>query len=167
MENVLETLLANCKQVAPIDCFYVSLYEYDSELITIPFYFENGAHTSGTPRDIQQDPGMIGEVIRNRKTIYLKDMYELVNPTPTPIQREKTSEPRSYIGIPLILRDKVIGVLSIQSYTANAYTRDQIRILEMIAVQAAIAIENARLYAEVQRLSIVDELTGSIDFTGM
>jgi diguanylate cyclase (GGDEF)-like protein len=39
--------------------------------------------------------------------------------------------------------------------------------MEMIAIQAAIAIENARLYSEVQRLSIVDELTGVYNYRGL
>ena len=75
--------------------------------------------------------------------------------------------PESYIGIPLLLRERVIGVLSIQNYREDAYTEDHIRILERIAVQAAIAIENARLYSEIQRLAIVDELTGIYNYRGL
>jgi diguanylate cyclase (GGDEF)-like protein len=61
----------------------------------------------------------------------------------------------------------VIGVLSIQNYRADAYTEDHISILERIAIQAAIAIENARLYAEIQRLTIIDELTGIYNYRGL
>jgi diguanylate cyclase (GGDEF)-like protein len=57
--------------------------------------------------------------------------------------------------------------MSIQSYRSNAYTEDQIRLLERIAVYAAIALENARLYAEVQRMAIVDELTGIYNYRGL
>jgi diguanylate cyclase (GGDEF)-like protein len=74
---------------------------------------------------------------------------------------------QSYIGIPLTLRDRVIGVLSIQNYRPDAYTEDHIRMLERIAIQAAIAIENARLYAEIQRLTILDELTGIYNYRGL
>jgi diguanylate cyclase (GGDEF)-like protein len=66
-----------------------------------------------------------------------------------------------------MLRERVIGVISIQNYRADAYTEDHIRILERIAIQAAIAIENARLYAEVQRLTIIDELTGIYNYRGL
>lgn len=167
MQTVLHTLLEQCQQVAQVDCFYVSLYDQTSELITIPYYYENGVHTTGVSRDIQQIPGLTGEVIRSRKAFYLDDMYDSDNPTPTRILHAGTKETRSYLGLPLILRDKVIGVLSIQSYRPAAYTQDQIKIMDMIAVQAAIAIENARLYAEVQRLSIVDELTGVYNYRGL
>jgi diguanylate cyclase (GGDEF)-like protein len=57
--------------------------------------------------------------------------------------------------------------MSVQSYEPNAYTTNQIRMLEAVAMQAAIAIENARLYGEVQRLAIVDELTGVYNFRGL
>jgi diguanylate cyclase (GGDEF)-like protein len=167
METVLRTLLEQCKLVAPVDCFYVSLYEESNELITIPFYYEDGQYSTGASRDIQQNPGLIGEVIRSRQTLYLEDTFESQYPTPTHILHSEGRETRSYIGLPLILRDKVIGVLSIQSYKPDAYTQSQIQIMEMIAIQAAIAIENARLYSEVQRLSIVDELTGVYNYRGL
>jgi len=169
METVLRTLLEQCQLVAPVDCFYVSLYDQDNELISIPFFYEDGQFSSGQSRDIQQNPGLTGEVIRSRQTLYLDDTFEseYLTSTPTGFLRVGGRETRSYIGIPLILRDKVIGVLSIQSYKTDAYTRHQIQIMEMIAVQAAIAIENARLYSEVQRLSIVDELTGVYNYRGL
>jgi diguanylate cyclase (GGDEF)-like protein len=58
------------------------------------------------------------------------------------------------------LRDRVIGVISIQTYYPDAYTQDQIRLLEIIATQAAIALENARLYTQAQYMAITDSLTG-------
>jgi diguanylate cyclase (GGDEF)-like protein len=167
MQTVLRTLLEQCQLVAKVDCFYVSLYDQTSELITIPFYYEDGQITSGPSRDIQQNPGLIGEVIRSRQTLYLDDTFDSQYPTPTGTLRARERDTRSYIGLPLVLRDKVIGVLSIQNYQPDAYTPHQIQIMEMIAVQAAIAIENARLYSEVQRLSIVDELTGVYNYRGL
>jgi len=49
----------------------------------------------------------------------------------------------------------------------GAYNKEQIRLLETVAVEAAIAIENARLYGEVQRLAIIDELTGVYNYRGL
>jgi diguanylate cyclase (GGDEF)-like protein/PAS domain S-box-containing protein len=167
MQTVLRTLLEQCMLVAPVDCFYVSLYDQANELITIPFFYEDGKYSTGDSRDIQQNPGLTGEVIRSRKTLYLDDTFDTEYLTPTKVLRLGGREARSYIGLPLILRDKVTGVMSIQSYKPDAYTRQQIQIMEMIAIQAAIAIENARLYSEVQRLSIVDELTGVYNYRGL
>jgi diguanylate cyclase (GGDEF)-like protein/PAS domain S-box-containing protein len=171
MEHVLKTLYDQCSQLVPIDIFYVALYDETNSLIHIPLFCEGGQYQVGPSRDINDRPGTIGAVIKARKTLYLNNVINdtiLSDTRPnqlTPSTLGKTS--RSYIGIPLTLRERVIGVLSIQNYRTDAYTEDQIRILERIAIQAAIAIENARLYAEIQRLAIIDELTGTYNYRGL
>jgi diguanylate cyclase (GGDEF)-like protein/PAS domain S-box-containing protein len=171
MEHVLKTLYEQCSQLVPIDIFYVALYDETNSLIQVPIFYEAGVYQAGPARDIDDRPGTIGAVIRSRKTLYLNNINNDTVLSDTHPQQlsanapEKTS--RSYIGIPLTLRERVIGVLSIQNYRADAYTEDHIRILERIAVQAAIAIENARLYSEIQRLAIVDELTGIYNYRGL
>ncbi len=171
MEHVLKTLYEQCSQLVPIDIFYVALYDETNSLIQVPIFYEAGLYQAGPSRDIDDRPGTLGAVIRSRKTLYLNNINnENVLSDTHPLQLsanapEKTS--RSYIGIPLTLRERVIGVLSIQNYRADAYSEDHIRLLERIAVQAAIAIENARLYSEIQRLAIVDELTGIYNYRGL
>lgn len=167
MENVLKTLHTQCSQLMPIDIFYVALYDEANSLIHIPMFYEHGQYQAGPSRDINDRPGTIGMVIRSRKPLYINNTTKSDT---LPFQQSVSllGKPiRSYIGIPLTLRERVIGVLSIQNYHADAYTEDHIRILERIAIQAAIAIENARLYAEVQRLAIIDELTGLYNYRGL
>ncbi len=167
MERVLKTLLEQCSLVAPIDIFYVALRDESSSMINIPLYYENGKYQVGPSRDIKEHPGLIGSIIRGRRTVYLHDT---IRPVTRPLRRETAefSKPvMSYVGIPLILRDQVIGVMSIQNYRPDVYAADQIRLLEHISVHAAIAIENARLYAEEQRLAIIDELTGIYNYRGL
>ena len=142
-----------------------TLHEQRS-LITVPLHYERGRYLTGTLRDVHERPGTIGDVIHTRKTIYLKDNIKLVTAPLNPNMLDEIRA-RSYIGIPLILREKVVGVMSIQSYRPQAYRESQIHMLERISVHAAIAIENARLYSEVQRLAIIDELTGIYNYRGL
>jgi signal transduction histidine kinase len=53
---------------------------------------------------------------------------------------------RSWMGAPLLIGDKVIGVLTADSFKVRGYTEEDARILQIFAGQAAIAIENARLF---------------------
>jgi diguanylate cyclase (GGDEF)-like protein/PAS domain S-box-containing protein len=171
MEHVLKTLHMQCSRLLPIDTFYVALYDEANSLIHVPLFYEDGIYQVGPSRDINDRPGTIGTIIRSRKTLYLNNITDntiLSFTRPHQLSVLLPKKPiRSYIGIPLTLRDRMIGVISIQNYRVDAYTEDHIRILEQIASQAAIAIENARLYAEVQRLAIIDELTGIYNFRGL
>ena len=59
-------------------------------------------------------------------------------------------ETRSEIALPLRVSGKVIGALDVQSMQTHAYSQDDVFVLSTLADQIAIAIENARLYAEAQ-----------------
>jgi GAF domain-containing protein len=58
---------------------------------------------------------------------------------------------RSELALPMRVRGRTIGVLDVQSTDPNAYTEEDTRILQVLADQLALAIENARLYNESQR----------------
>ncbi|HLF28575.1 MAG TPA: GAF domain-containing protein [Anaerolineae bacterium] len=66
-------------------------------------------------------------------------------------------EPLAYILIPIITRDKVLGVISVQSYTPNAFNEMHVAMLSAIASQSAVALDNTRLFAQERRRS--SELT--------
>jgi len=57
---------------------------------------------------------------------------------------------RSEVALPMVIRDKVLGVLDIQSDQPTAFNMDEIDVLQTLADQVAVAIENARLLEESQ-----------------
>lgn len=65
-----------------------------------------------------------------------------------------------WLGVPLIVQDRVIGMLALDSTRPGAFTGDHARLATAFADQVAIALENARLFEDVQRLAITDALTG-------
>lgn len=58
---------------------------------------------------------------------------------------------RAWMGAPLLIQDKVIGVLTTDNFTPHSYTEEDAQILQIFANQAAIAINNARLYTSAQQ----------------
>ncbi len=151
LNHVLRNLLDKCKQILPMDTFYVALYDESKHTIYHPLFFDNGEFKTIATRDIRLSPGLAGEIITQGKSLYLPNTtnpeiarkYQIIhiggNPT------------RCYVGIPMIVRDKVMGVISMQTYEPNSYTPEQIRLIETIATQAAIAIENSQLYEAAQK----------------
>jgi diguanylate cyclase (GGDEF)-like protein len=67
---------------------------------------------------------------------------------------------RSMAYIPLIAKGKVIGSFILSSKTPNAFSRRHVKLLEQLAAQIAMPLENTQLYANVKKKAIVDELTG-------
>ncbi|MEW5871062.1 MAG: histidine kinase N-terminal 7TM domain-containing protein [Chloroflexota bacterium] len=67
---------------------------------------------------------------------------------------------RSWIGAPILVRGQVIGFLSLDKIEPNFYGLEHAERLAAFASHAAIAIENARIFTEMQHLAIIDELTG-------
>jgi diguanylate cyclase (GGDEF)-like protein len=75
---------------------------------------------------------------------------------------------RQSLSVPLKFHGKTIGVIDLSdTHTTGPFTEDQIHLTKLFADQAAIAIENARLYSETQQQAITDELTGLYNRRGL
>jgi PAS domain S-box-containing protein len=148
---VLRALDEQCRQVLPVDCFSVALYDARSGIIRFPLFRDAERDLEMPPQDVRARPGLTAAVILRRQTLYVADTFDPKEVNDLQVVRTDGRPTRSYAGVPLVLRDEVIGVMSMQSYQPNAYTPEQIRLLETIAAQAAIAVENARLYDETRR----------------
>ena len=59
----------------------------------------------------------------------------------------------SYLGVPILVSDKILGLVALQSYRKKAYDDDDVRLLQTLSANMGVAIENARLFeAEQQRV---------------
>jgi signal transduction histidine kinase/CheY-like chemotaxis protein len=146
LRGVLNALYEQIRRMVDVDSFYVALYDANTEMLHFPLLIGEGGPIELDPRPIREAPGVTGHVIQARKTLHLSDLHTdsqeagfdavVVDDDPT----------RSYVGVPLLFRDQVSGVLSVQSRRAHAYSDEDVELLETVATQASIAIENARAY---------------------
>ena len=89
--------------------------------------------------------GVVGYAAQNKQAVLVSDVtkdarYIRVNP-----------ETRSELAVPLIYKDKVIGILDLEHTRRGFFTEDHRRTITTLAAQIAIALENARLYEEVEK----------------
>lgn len=73
----------------------------------------------------------------------------------------------SWLGVPLIHQNKIIGILAIDSSEPNHFKEADAQIATEFAGQVAIALENARLFQEIQQQAITDPLTGLYNRRGL
>src|SRR5271168_1488177 len=96
-------------------------------------------------QEIPLGRGLVGQAAETRQAILVPDVskdsrYIQSNP-----------ETRSELVVPLVYKDKVIGVLDLEHTRRGFFTDDHRRTVTTLAAQVAIAIENARLYEEIAR----------------
>jgi len=89
--------------------------------------------------------GLVGHAAQSKEAILVPDVSK------DPRYIEGNPETRSELAVPLIYKDKVIGVLDLEHTRRGFFTDDHRRTMMTLAAQVAIAIENARLYEEIAR----------------
>lgn len=66
----------------------------------------------------------------------------------------------SWLGVPLIVRNEVIGLLAIDGRDPFQFTQEDVELVSAFAAQVAVVLENARLFEAVQQFATTDDLTG-------
>lgn len=161
LEKTTQAVFRQLKKVVPIDLFYLALYEPAQKLLSYFMYQENGERIDIKPFFMFQKQSLTRFVMEKQQTVYIPD-FKAKDSILKEDEVIKVAgfENRTVLGIPLILRGEVIGVISMQAAKPNAYNHDQIRLLETIAQQTSIAMDNAKLFEKMQTMAITDSLTG-------
>ena len=125
--------------------FYISLYDAQRDLATIVFYADRGSD-----RRVEISyRGSDSEVIRSGQASLVEDRAEVKSVMV--VGDEDSDITRSAVSAPLRHNGQVLGAISTQSYRARAYSKEDLELLQGIADIAAVALENARFVAALER----------------
>lgn len=119
--------------------FYISIYNREEQLLHFPYYKDEIDDENYDAIVLFEEKSLTGEVILNKKPLFLdKSLLELRYQE----KRVQGSLPLIWIGVPLIVRDIVIGAIAVQSYTdPHAFNQKDLDILVLVSNQIAMAIE--------------------------
>jgi len=98
------------------------------------------------------DEGVTGRVAASGEALYLPDIRE-----DNGYVEMQGSRTLSELTVPIKVKGEVIGVLDAQSDRLNAFDDSDLIVMQSLADQAAVAIENARLYRRAQQLAVIEE----------
>ena len=101
--------------------------------------------------------GITGEAALNQRAAYCEDLGKV---TGGELYGNETIHSGSLLTVPMTIQNRLIGMINLHKTETNAFDANTRKIAQAIANQAAIAIENARLYEKTKSLSATDELTG-------
>lgn len=114
---------------------------------------EEAAKIGNLPRGL----GLLGAIIAEKRTICVADINNDPRSNGWPSGHPAM---KSFLGVPIMAGKEMLGNLYLTNKLgAEAFTEADQEIVELLAAQAAIAIQNAHLYEQVSRLAILDERT--------
>lgn len=150
LSQTMNTILQSVGRIIPYDSGEITLWDQSLNALrsvghigNLP-YLQAPHHNGNGASSHNIDDGYSGWIARYRQPLLLGDVK--VRPDVKPQIEDFPYQ--SYIGLPLVVNDRFIGTLELASTTRYAFDHEDLSLLESIAGQAAIAIENARLAAE-------------------
>jgi signal transduction protein with GAF and PtsI domain len=145
LEEMLNLIVKLCADMINASvCSIMLVDETRQELVIKAARCSNEEYLSKPPLKINQS--LLGRVVRDRQMVMVRDVAK--EPDYQHPELAKKEGLRSMVALPLIVKDRVIGVISCYTPAAHQLTKEEIQMLSSIAHQAGLAIENTRLAAE-------------------
>ncbi|MGB8646057.1 MAG: GAF domain-containing protein, partial [Anaerolineae bacterium] len=158
LDGMLETIYREVQGAFAIDGFLIALYDEETDELDFRIRVDEQGHLPAERMPKDAAP-LCSYTLTKRKAFIVDDLQAQGQDYPLPVIVGSPRAPRSWLGAPMQFGTKVIGILSLQAYAPHAYSEDDRRLLETIADQAAVGIENARLYEETrQRLAELEAI---------
>jgi GAF domain-containing protein len=149
LQTVLNTLTESAARLCEADKGVILQREGDVYRLGANYGFSREAEQYALEHPLRPDRGSVtGRVSLEGRTIHIPDV--LADPEYHLTDYQKKFGYRTSLGVPLLREGEVIGVLSVTRDVVNPFTEKQIELVTTFANQAVIAIENARLFGEVQ-----------------
>ncbi|MBI5879580.1 MAG: SpoIIE family protein phosphatase [Chloroflexi bacterium] len=145
--QVLELVHRYASHVADTENFAISLEDERTHEVVMAVWFREGVRQAS--RRYSRWGGPTGRVVRDRRPFRSTDITREAQPVTGVLAMPRP--PRSVLYVPLMTKDAVIGVVSLQSPLASQYNADQERILLALANQATQEIVQARMYRAEQK----------------
>ena len=160
LQPVLDTIVQTAARLCSAEYSYIARYA-DNALHLVAELRMVAEHLTYLARNaISIDRGaVIGRVAIEKRTIHVPDV--LADPEFDRFEWQKIGRQRTVLGVPLLREGTLIGVIILARTAVAPFTEKQIELVTTFADQAVIAIENARLFDEVQART--RELTQSVE----
>lgn len=172
--DLLRAASASVRQVMHCDAAAIMLANEDGKQLVVhalDYPESRGVFTEGSLVPIEGT--MPGDAFRNKKPMVTNRLSEM----PSEMRHKAVAENlNSFCDMPLISRNRLIGVLAVATHEENAFDDEEVSFLTQVANQIAIGVENSLSYREIaelkdrlaqEKLYLEEEIRGDVDFEGI
>jgi PAS domain S-box-containing protein len=142
LDALIDLVGDRIRETFDADIAYVALHDEATGLIEFPYTWEAGERRDEPP--LVYGEGLTSRIIESGQPLLIDQTKDSRPAIGTPA--------RSYLGVPVWAGDRAIGVISVQSTTEEGrFHEADIRLLATLAANVGVAIQNARLFTEIDR----------------
>ncbi len=156
VESVIKTVYTNVNELMDANVLLIGLYSKLSDNIDV-FAMEKGILFPSFSYELSEKNRPAIWCFENNKEVIMNDFrndYHTYFPDYELPQAKSGEDANSLVYLPLFAKEKVIGVLSVQSFQKNAYTEYHLNILRNLAIYTAIALENAENFHQIAQQNV-------------
>jgi signal transduction histidine kinase len=160
LDDLLQFIIDTAARI--LDCEAASILLFDEESQQLRFAASTELESEKLAQiPVPLDGSIAGSIFRHNRGVLINDVRH--DPRHYALVGEQIAfRPRSLIGVPMRMRERVMGVLEALNKRQGPFNEGELRLLAIIAAQAAVAIQNARLLQQLrqanQELSRIDRL---------
>ena len=153
LENVMRSIYKNVSSLMDISFFIISTYNADKETVSVKYCVREGKEVHEVFETSTANPtSFTALTIKNKSEIIINDLekeYSKWLPGSPQLHGKEDLRTESMVFIPLFIKDKVIGLYSVQSKKINAFTTANLAMLRSLSSVIAVALNNADSYTKL------------------
>ncbi|MFP4437989.1 MAG: diguanylate cyclase [Chloroflexaceae bacterium] len=155
LETLLHSIVARAVDLLDATNGELALFDPDQQLLRVQVSYRMDRDYTGTRLRIGE--GVMGHAAATQQPLVLANYQEWSDA----LSLYANMPPQAVVAVPLSTGNQLVGAISIGTADiGRTFTPTDIELLQLFAQQATIAIQNARLFTEVQQLTTIDPLTG-------
>jgi len=143
LDQLLGRIASLTKRVIDYRTFGILLLNDESQVLEMKLAVSYGKGNES--KQMKLGEGLVGWAALHKEPVLVADVSQ------DPRYVNLVDDARSELVVPLLVKDRCIGVFDLESPELNAFTKEHRELLTLLASQAAVAIDNARLYEELRR----------------
>jgi diguanylate cyclase (GGDEF)-like protein/putative nucleotidyltransferase with HDIG domain len=148
VDELFNKIFAALKRMFDVSNFYVAMYDAEENQIRFELEIAEGIRLPKRSRPFGDH--LTEYILRSRQPLLIR---QNLAEEATKLGLRPVQETGSFCGVPLVAYDKAIGVMALRGLQENLYDEGHLEMMRVLASEASIAIENARLFREEQTKS--------------